>query len=299
MTTEPIASCFISYSHADKDLARSIHDGLVEHGYRVWLDEGELRIGDSLIEAISEAIDRVDFLVALVSEHSVNSSWCQREISLAMTGEINREGIQVLPCRVGGTTMPASLKDKLYLQISDDSDAVSTLHKAMTRHLAPAQPMPQLRRKQRPTSRRVPSPERIEPWKVRMLHVDTNSMTSPRMDGTPGSALYRVPIALSMVPDQLWADLFVRHWDRPPRWSTMHRPGIATVSGSQIVLDGTTVEEVEQHHQETLKLAVNAANRDRQEIAERLDREKVKAREKERQHREAAEAAAMRIQFNE
>lgn len=299
MTTDPIASCFISYSHADKDLARSIHGGLVEHGYRVWLDEGELRIGDSLIEAISEAIDRVDFLVALVSEHSVNSSWCQREISLAMTGEINREGIQVLPCRVGGTTMPASLKDKLYLQISDDSDAVSTLHKAMTRHLAPAQPMPQLRRKLRPASRRVPSPEQTEPWKVRMLHVDTNSMTSPRMDGTPGSALYRVPIALSMVPDQLWADLFVRHWDRPPRWSTMHRPGIATVAGSQIVLDGTTVEEVEQHHQETLKLAVNAANRDRQEIAERLDRERAQARETERQHRESAETAATRIQFDE
>lgn len=298
MTTEPIASCFISYSHADKDLARSIHDGLVEHGYRVWLDEGELRIGDSLIQAISDAIDRVDFLVALVSEHSASSSWCQRELSLAMTGEINREGIQVLPCRVGGAVMPASLKDKLYLQISDDSDAVTTLHMAMTRHLAPAQPIPQ-RRKRRPASRRAPSPEQAEPWKVRMLHVDTNSMTSPRMDGTPGSALYRVPIALSMAPDRLWADLFVRHWDRPPRWSTMHRPGIATVAGSQIVLDGTTVEEVEQHHQETLKLAVNAANRDRQEIAKRLDRERAQAQEAERKHRESAEAAATRIQFDE
>ena len=96
-----VASCFISYSHADKALAQGIHDGLAAEGYRVWIDEGELRVGDSLITAISDAIDRVDFLVALVSEHSVTSNWCQKEISLAMTGEIGKQGITVLPCRVG------------------------------------------------------------------------------------------------------------------------------------------------------------------------------------------------------
>jgi len=31
--------------------------------------------------------------------------------------------------------------------------------------------------------------------------------------------------------------------DNPPQFSTMHRPGIAKVTGNRIVLDGTTVEE--------------------------------------------------------
>lgn len=40
----------------------------------------------------------------------------------------------------------------------------------------------------------------------------------------------------------------------------MHRPGIARVVGDQIVLDGTTVEEVRRYHLTTLKLAVKVTN---------------------------------------
>ena len=70
---------------------------------------------------------------------------------------------------------------------------------------------------------------------VRMTGIDTNSMTSPRNDGTPGSALYRVPITLSTFPDRTWGQLLVRHWNQPSRWTTMHRPGIASVSGNRII----------------------------------------------------------------
>lgn len=41
----------------------------------------------------------------------------------------------------------------------------------------------------------------------------------------------------------------------------MHRPGIASVQGDRIILDGTTVQKVERYHRETLTLAVNEANR--------------------------------------
>ena len=33
---------FISYSHADKDFARKLHNVLQENGIRVWLDEKQL-----------------------------------------------------------------------------------------------------------------------------------------------------------------------------------------------------------------------------------------------------------------
>ncbi|MBV8347921.1 MAG: toll/interleukin-1 receptor domain-containing protein [Mycolicibacterium sp.] len=93
--TEPVATCFISYSHADKPLAEALSAGLTGAGYQVWIDSGELRIGDSLVAAVSGAIDRVDFLIALVSSTSVKSNWCQKEISLAMTDEIARKGVTV------------------------------------------------------------------------------------------------------------------------------------------------------------------------------------------------------------
>jgi hypothetical protein len=73
----------------------------------------------------------------------------------------------------------------------------------------------------------------------------------PRDDGIRGSALYRVPLRLSRQPSAEWAGLFQRAWDHPPAFSTMHRPGIAYVEGDTIVLDVTTMEELEHVHTST------------------------------------------------
>lgn len=302
--TTPVASCFISYNHADKALARKIDDGLSALDYRVWIDEGELRVGDSLINAISEAIDQVDFLIALVSEDSVSSNWCQKEVSLAMTGEVGKKGITVLPCRVGDVAMPPTLADKLYLSVNSDdvAEAVTRLHTAMTQHLAPSQPLPPRRRAPQTalsTSQRQASIEARGPeTDIRMTGIDTNSMTSPRNDGSPGSALYRVPITLSATPDRIWAELFVRHWNQPSQWTSMHRPGIASVSGSRIMLDGTTIEEIEKYHLDTLKLAVDSANEDRRSIAAREKADRERAEEARRAQEQQANDAAARLKFD-
>lgn len=132
---------------------------------------------------------------------------------------------------------------------------------------------------------------------MRIVGVDRGGISQPRDDGTRGSALYSVPLLLSRVPDAEWAVLFVRNWDRPPSFTTMHRPGIARVVGDRVVLDGTTVEEVAQYHQQTLKLAVDVTN---VQHAEYLRREAAAAAardEASRKHREEVERglAALRI----
>lgn len=271
--TEYLASCFISYSHADKPVAQSLAQGLRERGYYVWIDEGELRVGDSIIEAVGQAIDRVDFLVALVSAASLSSNWCQKEISLGMTGELNRRGITVLPCRLGDIAMPPSLADKFRVDISSSAtaSAVDRLHQSMQLHLSPPDPMPPRKRAPQASSSRLRGahPDDATDAPIRMTGVDLNGITTPRNDGTRGSALYAVPILLSRVPSPSWTESFVRHWDRPSSWSTMHRPGIASVRGNTIVLDGTTMDEVESVHMPTLKLAVDSANADFENLRRR------------------------------
>lgn len=81
--------------------------------------------------------------------------------------------------------------------------------------------------------------------------------------------MYRVPILLSRQPDGAWAALMVQNWDRPPRFTTMHRPGRGSVSGRTFVIDGTTLEEVEQYHLETLEHAIGATNQQYEEIVRR------------------------------
>lgn len=96
---------------------------------------------------------------------------------------------------------------------------------------------------------------------IKIVSVDTDGITAPLNDGSQGSALYRVPFKLNATPSSVWNYFFIETWNSPPRFTSMHRPGIASVDGDRIVLDGTTVEEVKQCHKETLELCVAEANK--------------------------------------
>lgn len=263
----PIATVFVSYSHANKPLAREVADGLTSRGYRVWIDEGELRAGDSILQVIAAAIGQVDFVVAFVSPASVASAWCQKELALAMTDEINQVGVTVIPVRIDDVEMPASLKDKLYVDAStlQAEELVDRLDQDMRRQLQPADPMPPRRRAAAPSRPRSNPPQAgaagpAPSIAIRVIGIDADGITRPRNDGTQGSALYRIPVLLSQRPDPLWANLMVHNWDRPPQWTSRHRPGIGRVEADRFILDGTTIEEVDKYHLATLKLAVDQTN---------------------------------------
>jgi TIR domain len=91
---------------------------LTKLGFKVWVDEAGLKVGDSLIERIPPRFAEIDFFLALVSESSRESKWCQKELALAVTGELGREGIRVLPVQVDGAQTPAALADVYYLKLN-------------------------------------------------------------------------------------------------------------------------------------------------------------------------------------
>ncbi|MXX85343.1 MAG: hypothetical protein F4Y71_02685 [Acidobacteria bacterium] len=125
----------------------------------------------------------------------------------------------------------------------------------------------------------------------------TADVTTPRNDGTPGSALYAVPLRLSRAAPLEWQKLFVHYWNNPPSFSTMHRPGIAKAYGDRVVLDGTTLEEIQKVHTRTLKLVLEKTNEHyRAAMEERQQREDV-AQSRERQHREFVERFSKEIDF--
>lgn len=264
--SNPVASLFISYSHRDQTLVHDVAEALHADDFHVWLDEWDVRTGDSLVERVSDAIDQVDFVVAFISEASVDSEWCRKEVSLAMTGELATTGVRVLPVRIEDVVMPASLKDKKYLDATGLSalDVKDRLAIDLRSHLNPGRTIPPRRQPARAFDAPTPKDEPI-----RIVGVDAQGITTPRNDGTRGSALYRVPILLSRQPDSAWAQLMIQNWNHPPRFTTMHRAGIGSVAGRTFVLDGTTLEELEQYHLETLQLAVEATNRQREAIAGR------------------------------
>jgi hypothetical protein len=222
---EFVATVFLSYQHEDIELARALEEGLQEKGFFVWRDEGELRVGDSIINRVSDALDVIDFVVPLVSATSVKSEWCKREISLAMTGELARREVVVLPLRVDATPMPPSLADKFYLAISakDGREAAELLATSIRKHLLPPRPIPPR-------------------WAVRVLGIDVDGVELSEASKQPDSPRYIVPVRLSKVPTQSWANEFQLRWALSGEWDNSTSTG---TRGDRILLTNTTVDRVE------------------------------------------------------
>ena len=135
--------------------------------------------------------------------------------------------------------------------------------------------------------------------KIKLVGVISDEVGEPRNDGTRGSALYAVPFRLSGTPSATWVRVFVETWNSPPRFTSMHRPGIAQVSGNKIILDKTTIDEVERYHIDTLKLAVAEANKVTEQ-EERKSRQRTTAEDERRQqHQQHIAEVAKRLKFED
>ena len=110
---------FLSHNNNDKRFVRSLARKLEASGLKVWLDEVQMEFGDSLIDRLSEAIDTVDVLVAVISHHSLRSSWVQHEIEIAMTQEIQQKRIKVIPLLIEKVKLPAFLEGKVYADFTN------------------------------------------------------------------------------------------------------------------------------------------------------------------------------------
>lgn len=123
-----------------------------------------------------------------------------------------------------------------------------------------------------------------------------NEVTVPRNDGTRGSGLYSVPYKLNGIPDSIWAQLLRKHWQYPSRCTTMHRSDILQVNGNRVILAGTTLDEVEKYHLETLKLAIASANADYAKILHMQKEEADRSAAFVEQHRRNVKDVKHRLQ---
>lgn len=107
-----MVNVFLSHSSKDKPFARRLGNDLRLYGANVWIDEAEIKVGDSLIEKITEGIAAMDYLIVLLSKASVSSEWVRREVNIALTKEIKGKRVVVLPCLLEDCEIPLFLEDK-------------------------------------------------------------------------------------------------------------------------------------------------------------------------------------------
>ena len=291
---------FLSYAWESDELrawVRNLATRLRTHGVDVTLDQWHTTPGDQLPHFMEDALRTNDYIVIICTPtYKLKSDGRRGGVGYEgdiMTAEAmaNRNHRKFIPAlRVGDweQSAPSWLKGKYFVDLRDArfeqgyEDLLTTL--LGTRQEAPpiGKPPALATRKPVPSMAAHPHPDDL----IRILGVIVDEVTEPRRDGTPGSALYSVPFQLSRTPSSEWADLFVQIWNHPPRFTSMHRPGIARVIGSKVVLDGTTIEEVKEYHRDTLILVVKTVNEELEGLEER------RRTEEERRGREREEHAA-------
>ena len=76
-------SIFISYSHEDAEDVRQIAEGIQNAQIAdVWYDS-KLRGGENYFSVIANQIVACEYLIFVVSDHSIRSDWCLRELEFA------------------------------------------------------------------------------------------------------------------------------------------------------------------------------------------------------------------------
>ena len=131
---------FLSHTARDKPFVRRLATDLTAAGARVWIDEAEIGIGDSLIAKIGDGIDDMEYLAVVLSAASVNSAWVQRELDFALNQEIQGRRVKVLPLLLEACAIPPFLVGKKYADFTDPDRYASSLAEVLVKIGLPVQP---------------------------------------------------------------------------------------------------------------------------------------------------------------
>lgn len=310
-------SAFISYSWNDdahKEWVRTLAERLRADGVDVTLDRWTTVPGDQLPAFMERAIRENQFVVIICTPRYRSRSDAREGgvgyegdimTAEAMTRQNNRKFIPVLRSGAWPQDAPSWLSGKYYINLSgtpyserDYKDLVRTLLGIRETALPLGKPMATLNPNTYPqpeTFRRSPSADFED---IKITRVIVEDITEPRNDGTRGSALYTIPFALSRQPLSEWAELFIANWNHPRQFTTMHRPGIARIYGTTVTLNGTTIEEVERYHRDTLQLAVAEANRQYREWRHTQEQRRAREQALREEHQTRVEDVSKRIKFD-
>jgi small GTP-binding protein len=105
----------LSHSSKDKPVVRPVAERLRADGLRVWLDDWEIRPGDSIPAKIEEGLERSRVLVLCMSAQAFGSDWAQLESgTFRFRDPLNKER-RFIPLRLDEAPIKGSLAQFLYI----------------------------------------------------------------------------------------------------------------------------------------------------------------------------------------
>jgi hypothetical protein len=301
---------FISYaweSDEVKQWVKNLATDLRNTGVDAKLDQWEVVPGDQMPHFMERSVKENDYVLIictpkykLKSENRIGGVGYEGDI---MTAEVlqtsnHRKFIPVLQSGDKNASIPSWLSGKYFIDLSNETHFQKNFEDLITTVLNSREIAPEIG--QIPSKFNHRQGETVvDEDKIKIKGIVVDEVTQPRNDGTRGSGLYKIPFELNKTPRQEWVNLFIQAFNHPREFTSMHRPGIASVYGNKIYLDGTTIEEVERYHKKTLKLAVDAANNVYDQMQAQKKQQEEEERKRKEQHRKNLDDINNRLNFEE
>jgi len=271
-----MSSVFLSHNSKDKPWVRVLAERLMADDVVVWLDEAEINIGDSLIDKITEGIKEMKFVAAIISKNSVESSWVQKEISIAMSKEIAGRQVTVLPLVIDNCELPPSLSDKLYADFTNPDDFETSYSKLLIA-IGIKRPENSIQEQKKPSPKTESTPvaayEIPKEPEIKIIGI----LKDRTQQDHEYSGLQDYYFQLSKSPSHDWVHLFDES-RRFPRHSMWRK---AWIEGDCVVVKCAT-DELQRYHLRDLKQDVANTNKNlAQAIEQHNAKKKFEAERKE------------------
>lgn len=117
---EYTGSIFLSHTTSDKKFVRRLAADLERRGVHTWVDEAEILVGESLVDAIESGIAAMQYLGVVLSTASLRSPWVNKELNMALVDGLAVRQVKVIPIRIERCEIPLRLRDIKYADFSED-----------------------------------------------------------------------------------------------------------------------------------------------------------------------------------
>ena len=104
---------FISYGHRDRQWVREFADELSNEGINAWMDEKDIKWGDSWEDKLEEALRRSETMVFIVDPESLTSSNSNFELGVALGA--GKRLIAIVDRDVPVKDLPGPIRSRRYL----------------------------------------------------------------------------------------------------------------------------------------------------------------------------------------
>jgi len=281
-----LPSIFIAHASADKFFVRKLAEQLRDNKIDVWIDEAEIKVGDSITQKIGKAIEETDFFCILLSHDSVKSEWVKKELEIALQKEVQEKRVVVYPILIDKIELPPFLSNKAYADFTSPEKfdnnlkkLIDSIHSRDKKHVEPKPVFAPSRSKIITVTVHEPARDaRTQLVHFEDIHIkEFDYERSYKPD--PSKDLYNIYLKLSAVPPNEWVKIFdtERRFPRHPKWRE------AWIEEKYIIIY-CLPEELEKVHDKDLREDVDNTNyKYRTLLTDRAQEEALKERKEEKE----------------